>query len=190
MTWPFQHGVRPSTPAHRMDVMEREWVGRVLRADKSSWRPEGRHLIRWHNYFLVNVHQQGTELRPSVIRKQVVEEVCTDACEFLPSTSRFLKRWKNLEWALEVKLFVAQSHLTLHDSMDCSLPGSSVHGILRARILEWVAIPFSRGSSPGTEPKSPVLQADSLPSEPLTFGQFHHCSSKTLHPLKFILVKY
>ena len=33
------------------------------------------------------------------------------------------------------------------DSMDCSLPGSSVHGILQERILEWVAIPFSRGSS-------------------------------------------
>jgi len=32
--------------------------------------------------------------------------------------------------------------------MDCSLPGSSVYGILQARILEWVAIPFSRGSFP------------------------------------------
>ena len=32
--------------------------------------------------------------------------------------------------------------------MDCSLPGSSVHGILQARILEWVAIPFARGPSP------------------------------------------
>ena len=42
---------------------------------------------------------------------------------------------------------VAQSCLTLCDPMDCSLPGSSVHGILQARILEWVAIPFSRGSS-------------------------------------------
>jgi len=31
--------------------------------------------------------------------------------------------------------------------MDCSLPSSSVHGILQARILEWIAIPFSRGSS-------------------------------------------
>ena len=40
-----------------------------------------------------------------------------------------------------------QSCLTLCDSMDCSLPGSSVHGILQARILEWVAISFSRGSS-------------------------------------------
>ena len=51
-----------------------------------------------------------------------------------------------------------------------SPPGSSVHGILQARILEWVAIPFSRGSSqprePGIEPASPALQADYLPSQP------------------------
>ena len=40
-----------------------------------------------------------------------------------------------------------QSCLTLCDPMDYSLPGYSVHGILRARMLEWVAIPFSRGSS-------------------------------------------
>ena len=37
--------------------------------------------------------------------------------------------------------------LTLRDPIDCSLPGSSVHGFFQARILEWVAIPFSRGSS-------------------------------------------
>ena len=36
---------------------------------------------------------------------------------------------------------------TLCDPMDCSLPGSSLHGILQARVLEWVAISFSRGSS-------------------------------------------
>ena len=42
---------------------------------------------------------------------------------------------------------VAQSCPTLCDPVDCSLPGSSVHGILQARILEWVAISFSRGSS-------------------------------------------
>ena len=56
--------------------------------------------------------------------------------------------------------------------MDCSLQGSSVHRILQARILEWVAISFSKnipGDVPdsGVEPGSPVLQADSLPSEPL-----------------------
>ena len=43
---------------------------------------------------------------------------------------------------------VAQSCLTLCDPKDCSLPGSSVHGILQARILEWVAMPSSWGSSP------------------------------------------
>ena len=38
---------------------------------------------------------------------------------------------------------VAQSSLTLRNPMDCSLPGSSVHGIFQARVLEWVAIAFS-----------------------------------------------
>ena len=40
-----------------------------------------------------------------------------------------------------------QSHPTLHNPMDCNPPGSSVHGILQARILEWVAMLSSRGSS-------------------------------------------
>ena len=40
-----------------------------------------------------------------------------------------------------------QSCLTLSDPMDCSLPGSSMHGIPQARILKWVAIPFPRGFS-------------------------------------------
>ena len=39
------------------------------------------------------------------------------------------------------------SHVQLCDPTDCSPPGSSVHGILQERILEWVAMPFSRGSS-------------------------------------------
>ena len=41
---------------------------------------------------------------------------------------------------------VAQSRLTLSDHMDCSLPGSSVHGIFQARVLEWGAIAFSKAS--------------------------------------------
>ena len=44
-------------------------------------------------------------------------------------------------------LLVARSHPTLCDPMGCRLPGSSIHGISRARMLEWVAISFSRGSS-------------------------------------------
>ena len=54
--------------------------------------------------------------------------------------------------------------------MDCSPPGSSVHGILQARVLEWVAMPSSRGlPDPGIEPESPSLlhrQAGSLPLAP------------------------
>ena len=39
---------------------------------------------------------------------------------------------------------ITPSYLTLHDPMDCSLPGSSVHGIFQARVLEWGAIAFSK----------------------------------------------
>ena len=46
-----------------------------------------------------------------------------------------------------VLCLVVQSCPTLCDPMNCSLPGSSVHGILQARILEWVAMPSFRGSS-------------------------------------------
>ena len=59
--------------------------------------------------------------------------------------------------------WVAQSCLTLCDCMDYNHPGSFVHGIFQARILEWVDMPSSKGSS---QPSSPALQTDSLPSEP------------------------
>ena len=67
----------------------------------------------------------------------------------------------------KVKVLVTQSCLTLCNLMNCSLPDSSVHGILQARILEWLLFP-SPGDlpNPGLEPGSPVLQADSLLSKP------------------------
>ena len=46
-----------------------------------------------------------------------------------------------------MKVLVAQGCMTLCDPMDCTAPGSSVRGILQARLLEWVAIPFSMRSS-------------------------------------------
>ena len=64
-------------------------------------------------------------------------------------------------------VYGTQSCLTLCDPIHCSLPGSSIHGIFQARILEWVAISFSRGSSPPMDrPGSLALLADTLPSEP------------------------
>ena len=65
-----------------------------------------------------------------------------------------------MAWS-HVEVKVSQSCPTLCGPMDYT-----VHGILQARILEWVAFPFSRDlPNPGIEPRSPILQADSLPAE-------------------------
>ena len=62
---------------------------------------------------------------------------------------------------------VAQSCPTLCNPEDCSPQGPTIHGILQARILEWVAISFPEDlSDPGIEPRSPALQAEALTSEP------------------------
>ena len=67
---------------------------------------------------------------------------------------------------LGVCVLVVQSRLTLCDPTDYSLPGSSVHGILQARILEWVAISVSRESLRLRDQNQvSALQVDSLPSE-------------------------
>ena len=89
-----------------------------------------------------------------------------------------MKKMKNLtecNYKISVLFFpkryntclVAQSCPILCSLMDCSLLGSSVHGILQARILKWVAMP-SPGDlpNPGIEPRPPALQANSLLSEP------------------------
>ena len=70
----------------------------------------------------------------------------------------------DIPWVSEV----AQSCPTLCNRVDCSLPGFSLHGILQARIQQWVAISFSRVSS---QPRDwtwikPALQADTLTTEP------------------------
>jgi len=68
----------------------------------------------------------------------IQKDICTPV--FTAALFTIVKTWN-------VKVLVAQSCPTLCDPMDCSLPGSSVYWILQARILELVAIPFSRGSS-------------------------------------------
>ena len=88
-----------------------------------------------------------------------------------------LSPWFQIFWIYtqnswkKVKVLVSQLCPTVWDSMDNSPPGSSVHGVLQARILEWAAIPFSRGSSwPRDWTPSATLQADSLLSEPGSYG--------------------
>ena len=69
-------------------------------------------------------------------------------CCYFCSTKSELSSWDRY-----VCVLVAPSCSTLCDPMDCTLPGSSVHGILQARILKWVAMPSSRGSSwPRSDP--------------------------------------
>ena len=74
-------------------------------------------------------------------------------------------------------LAVLGGYPTLCDHVHCSLPGTSLHGILQARVLEWVAIPFFRGScNPGIElesPVSPALQVDTL--LPSHLGKMWQC---------------
>ena len=65
---------------------------------------------------------------------------------------------------LKVKVLVAQSCSTLCDPMDSSPPGSSVHDISQARMLEWVGIPFPRGSS-WPRDQSPVMATNSSTSK-------------------------
>ena len=62
--------------------------------------------------------------------------------------------WPSSKFYLKYKIFVTPYSV------------ASVHGILQARILKWVAIPFSRSFNPGIEPESFILQEDSLLSEP------------------------
>ena len=79
------------------------------------------------------------------------------------------------------------NHWTTGDPTDHNLPGSSVHGIFQAKILEWVAISFLQGIFPsrGSKPGLPPLQADVVPSEPpgkpyqgnpfLCFFYYYYC---------------
>ena len=75
--------------------------------------------------------------------------------------------WIKKMWCvyIQVKVKVSQLCPTLCNPMDCSLSGFSVHGILQARILEWVDFPFSRGSSQPRD-QTQVSLIDSLPSKP------------------------
>ena len=72
-------------------------------------------------------------------------------CQNLEATKIAFSRW------IDVEMLITQSHLILCDPMDCSSPGSPVRGILQTRILEWVAISFSRGSSQPMDDPNPGL---------------------------------
>ena len=117
------------------------------------------------------------------------------ATHILPYISIIQLTWGPEKWKRK-----SLSHVHLFvNPMDCSLPGSSVHGILQARILEWVAIPFSRASS---QPKdwtqvscisgrfSTVWESES-PEKPYSSSNMEKRAQNqsTLHNRKFKLEK-
>ena len=113
-----------------------------LAMDREAWRAAVHGVIRSQTWL-----NDWTELK-TYIQKYLTE------------------MFKINEW-MKVKVLVAQSCPTLWVPFNHSPLGSSAHGILQARILEWVAISFSSGSSwSRIEPTSPTMQADSLLSEP------------------------
>ena len=104
---------------------------------RENWLVEGRELG--------NRALSWTEKRnKGLIRKEVILFVYLIKRKTLKGK---IQKKGNPCAQIKDKVLVAQSRLTLSNPMDCSLPGSSVHGISQARILEWVAIPFSRESS-------------------------------------------
>ena len=82
-------------------------------------------------------------------------EVCDIIQKAVFKTIPKKNKWKKAKWLSDKALQIAEKRseseaaqlcLTLCNPMDCSLPGSSIYGLFQARILEWVAISFSRGS--------------------------------------------
>ena len=81
----------------------------------------------------------------------------------------YVQKWKESE--------IAQSCPTLCDPMDCSLSGSSVHGIFQARVLEWIAISLSRGSS---QPRNQT-RVSRIAGRRLTVYATREACAKALH---------
>ena len=97
-------------------------------------------LTRCHN----RQHLNGHDFKVS----QLALSYFLSCCQLHESGYGRMENWSNQGWTMKIQWSeVAQSCPTLCDSMDCSLPGSSVHKILYTRILKWVGMPSSRGSS-------------------------------------------
>ena len=96
-------------------------------------------------------------------------------CSSFP-TEKYIDIKKLYTLPYEMKVLVTQSYLTLCNPMDCSPPGSSVHGISQVRILAWVVISFSRGCS---QPRNQTRF--SCIGRPILFSLSHQRSPKIPH---------
>ena len=136
----------PFAQTHRSRVMARIFRRGITAALRST--PPGKPLPATPQSTVAGlrvgaVGQRALE-NPHALCLQHPEQrpVLSQAC-----TKNVLNEWNGCLIVCLVEVLVAQSCLTLCYPMGCSPPGSCVHGILQARILEWVSIAFSKGSS-------------------------------------------
>ena len=128
--------------------------------------------LMWDSYYIQHFDRVPTELLFFSLEYLLIQKYSECHCEYciVPSSYPLLGELNTFVWnqhrflhLRQVSNFsewvkVTQLYLTLCDTMDCSPPGSSIHGIFQARILEWVAISFPRGSSsPRDWTTSPTL---------------------------------
>ena len=112
--------------------------------------------FRWHVWLRVSSHAMNRDGggKEEAGAKQVIQNLSTSWINMIMILKKILNYITFLFVCVYLCVLVAKSCPALCDPMDCSLPGSSVHGILHERILEWIAIPFpggvflSQGSNP------------------------------------------
>ena len=134
---------------NKVDVQSRKWRHQRYRP-KFVWQrlengvPSAKPLICWLSFSSLEGNTQGFLRAVLSLRRHTRK--------FTEITSRTVTVFKTIQQDLQsIKLLfyclVFKLRWTLCDPMDSSLPGSSIHGISQVKILEWVAISFSRGSS-------------------------------------------
>ena len=125
-----------------------KWV--AMPSSRESSQPKGQTHVscysclgRWILYHCSTWEARSLEL---IYFVYMTLHICRTATPLFPYPQPLLTTIL-LSASMKAKALVIQLCPTLCDPMDCSLPGSFVHGILQARILKWVAMPSSRGSS-------------------------------------------
>ena len=153
--WTFLQSLPQSHPSR---LIQRPCLSFLSHTANSHWLYI-LHMVMWVSMLLFPYVSPSPPLFPCpYVYSLCLFLLCCPVSKFF---STILLDSVHMHWKSESE--VAQLCPTLCDPMNCSPPVSSVHEIFQARILEWVAISFSSGSSPPEiEPRSPTLQADTF----------------------------